>query len=124
TFKGLVIGSFTNHSLQASNLSAGLAARGLTSSATVNQAWDIDPAVGGPLVKDKLWFWGSVRAQKTEQTLAGIFFNLTPTGHAYTPDLSRPALSSAENENVSVRLTWQVRPKKKIHPQHEKPGPP
>ncbi len=122
TFKGLVIGSFTNHSLQSGNLSSGLAARGLTSSATVNQAWDIDPAVGGPLMKDTLWFWASVRGQKTEQTLAGIYFNQTPTGHAYTPDLSRPALSSEKNENVSVRLTWQVSPKNKINLQQQNAG--
>ena len=38
-------------------------------------------------MKDKLWFCGSVRAQAAEQTLAGIYYNLTPTGHAYTPDL-------------------------------------
>jgi len=122
TFKGLVIASFTNHSLQSSNLSAGLAARGLTSSATVNEAWDIDPAVGGPLVKDKLWFWGSVRAQKTEQTLAGIYFNLTPTGHAYTPDLTRPALSSEKNQNGSLRLTWQISAKNKVNIQHQNAG--
>jgi hypothetical protein len=122
SFKGLVIGSFTNHSLQSNNLSSELIARGLTSSATVNQAWDIDPAVGGPLVKDKLWFWASVRGQKTEQTLAGIYFNLTPTGHAYTPDLSRPALSSEKNENGSVRLTWQVSARNKINLQQQNAG--
>ncbi len=122
TFQGLFIGSFTNHSLQSDNLSAGLIARGLTSSATVHQAWDVDPAVGGPLMKDTLWFWASVRGQKTEQTLAGIYFNLTPLGHAYTPDLSRPALNSEKNENVSLRLTWQATPKNKINIQQQNAG--
>ena len=121
-FKGLVIGSFTNHDLQASNLSSGLIARGLTSAATVNKAWDIDPAIGGPIMKDKLWYWASVRGQNTEQTLAGIFFNLTPTGHAYTPDPSRPALNSEKNENVSVRLTWQVSSKNKVNIQQQNAG--
>ena len=59
-------------------------------------------------MKDKLWFWGSVRAQAAEQTLAGIYYNLTPTGHAYTPDLTRPADSLERNQNESLRLTWQV----------------
>jgi hypothetical protein len=122
TFKGIFIGSFTNHSLQSDNLSSGLIARGLTSSTTVNKAWDVDPAIGGPIVKDKLWFWGSVRAQDTEQTLAGIYFNLTPTGHAYTPDLSRPALSTEQNQNASLRLTWQVSPRNKINLQQQNAG--
>ncbi|HUK32504.1 MAG TPA: TonB-dependent receptor, partial [Vicinamibacterales bacterium] len=122
TFKGLFIGSFTNHSLQSDNLSSGLIARGLTSSTTVSKAWDADPAVGGPLVKDKLWFWGSVRGQDTEQTLAGIYFNLTPTGHAYTPDLSQPAINSEKNENASIRLTWQISPKNKLNLQQQNAG--
>ena len=119
TYKGLVIGAFANNRLQSDNLSDGLKLRGLTSSATVHESWDIDPAIGGPFVKDTLWFWASVRAQKVEQTLAGIYFNLTPLGHAYTPDLSRPALSSEKNQNASLRLTWQVSPKNKINLQHQ-----
>jgi hypothetical protein len=122
TFAGLVIGSYTSHSLQSTNLNASLQARGLTSSPTVNNAYDIDPAFGGPIIRDKLWFWGSVRAQNTEQTLAGIYFNLTPTGHAYTPDLSRPATNSEKNQNASLRLTWQVSPKNKVNLQHQNAG--
>src|SRR5690349_6321128 len=74
-FNGLFIGSFTNHSLQSDNLTVALKLRGLTSATTVKRAYDVDPAVGGPIVKDRLWFWGSVRQQNTEQTLAGIYFN-------------------------------------------------
>jgi hypothetical protein len=122
TFKGLVLGSYTSHALQSDNLSSGLIARGLTSATTVSKAYDIDPAFGGPLVKDKLWFWGSVRAQDTEQTLAGIYFNQTPTGHAYTPDLTQPAVNSEKNQNASLRLTWQVNAKNKINVQEQNAG--
>jgi len=122
TFKGDVIGSYTSQALQSDNLSSGLQARGLTSTTTVRKAYDIDPAFGGPIVKDKLWFWGSVRAQDTEQTLAGIYFNLTPTGHAYTPDLSRPAENLEKNQNASLRLTWQVTPRNKVNLQQQNAG--
>jgi len=60
-----------------------------------------------------------VRGQAAEQTLAGIYYNLTPTGHAYTPDLSRPADSLERNQNESLRLTWQVSPKNKVSLQHQ-----
>jgi hypothetical protein len=119
TFKGVVLGNYADHNLQSDNLSDGLKARGLTSSTTVKRSYDIDPAIGGPLIKDKLWYWGSVRAQAAEQTLAGIYYNLTPTGHAYTPDLSRPADSLERNQNESFRLTWQATPKNKISLQHQ-----
>jgi hypothetical protein len=118
-FRGVFLGNYSDHTLQSDNLSDGLKARGLTSSTTVKRSYDVDPAVGGPIVKDKLWFWGSVRAQAAEQTLAGIYYNLTPTGHAYTPDLSRPADSLERNQNESLRLTWQVSPKNKVSLQHQ-----
>jgi len=119
TFKGLLLTSYADHHLQSDNLSTGLQALGLTSSTTVNRSYDVDPAFGGPLRKDRLWFWGSVRAQTSEQTLAGIYYNLTPTGHAYTPDTSRPADSIERNQNASLRLTWQASPKNKISVQQQ-----
>ncbi len=122
TFRGMFIGAYSDHNLQSDNLSDGLKARGLTSSTTVRRSYDVDPAVGGPIVRDRLWFWGSVRAQSAAQTLAGIFFNLTPTGHAYTPDTSRPAENSEQNQNESLRLTWQVTPKNKLNLQHQNAG--
>jgi hypothetical protein len=119
TFKGLFIGSFANHDLQSDNLNGDLRAMGLTSVTTVKRSYDVDPAFGGPIKKDRLWFWGSVRAQASEQSVAGIFYNLTPTGHAYTPDESRPADSIERNQNESLRLTIQATPRNKITLQHQ-----
>jgi hypothetical protein len=119
TFKGLLAGSYTDHNLQSDNLSQGLTARGLTSAATVKRVYDFNPSFGGPILKDRLWFWASYRKWATEQTLAGIFYNLTPTGNAYTPDLSRPADSQEFNENGSLRLTWQATPRNKISAQYQ-----
>ncbi len=121
-FSGLMIGSFSNHNLQSNNLNDDLTARGLTSSTRVKRTYDVDPAFGGPIVRDKLWFWGSVRWQSSELTLAGIYYNLTPTGHAYTPDLTRPADSLEKNQNQSLRLTWQATPRNKISLQHQNAG--
>ena len=101
------------------NLNDTLKATGLTSVTTVNRSYDVDPAWGGPIKKVKLWFWGSVRAQSSEQSVAGIYYNVTPTGHAYTPDTSRPADSIERNQNESLRLTLQVTPRNKINLQHQ-----
>ena len=119
TFKGVFIGAFSNHDLQSDNLNDDLKATGLTSVTTVKRSYDVDPAWGGPIVKNKLWFWGSVRAQSSEQSVAGIFYNLTPTGHAYTPDTTRPADSIERNQNESLRLTMQLTPRNKVTLQHQ-----
>lgn len=122
TFKGLFIGSFANNDLQSGNLNDDLKATGLMSVTTVKRSYDIDPAFGGPIRKDRLWFWGSVRAQASEQSVAGIYYNLTPTGRAYTPDLTRPADSIERNQNESLRLTWQATPRNKINLHHQNAG--
>lgn len=119
TFRGSFFGTFTNSSLQSHNLSDELIARGLQSVDRVNKIYDINPALGGPIVADRMWFFGSIRAWKTEQTIAGMFFNGSPIPHRYEPDLSRPAYEGDTDGNVSLRLTWQVAPRHKLNAQQQ-----
>ena len=90
TFKGFFFGSFTDNKLQAGNLDDSLKALGLVSVPQVTRIYDIDPAFGGPLMKDKVWFYGSYRKQNSQQTVADRYFNLTPATPAYTPDFGEP----------------------------------
>jgi hypothetical protein len=119
TFKGIFSGAYTDHNLQSDNLNDSLRARGLTSATTVRKVFDVNPSYGGPFVRDRVWFWGSYRNWGTMQTLAGIYYNLTPQGSAYTPDLSRPADSQEFNQNASLRLTWQATPRNKVSAQYQ-----
>ena len=91
TFKGYFFGTFTNHTMQSDNLSDDLKDRGLATVDRVNRIYDIDPALGGPIKKDVLWFYGSVRVWKTEQTIAGMFYNLNPPGSHELHARSEPA---------------------------------
>ena len=113
-FKGFFFGSFTNDSFQATNLSEPLKKLGLVSVPQVTQIFDVDPAYGGPIRRDRLWFYGSVRKQNSKQTVADRYFNLTPNTPAYTPDFSRQAQNNEENGNQSLRLTWQINDKNKL----------
>ena len=115
TFKGLFFGSYTNDGLQAENLGDDLKALGLVSVPQVTQIYDIDPAFGGPIARDRLWFWGSYRKQNSQQTVADRYFNKTPTTTSYTPDFARQAQNNEENGNQSLRLTWQLSPKNKLN---------
>ena len=114
TFKGFFFSSFTNSSLQAGNLDDSLKALGLVSVPVVTRIYDIDPAFGGPIAKDKVWFYGSYRKQNSQQTVADRYFNLTPTAPAYTPDFSNQAQNNEENGNQSLRITWQINSKNKL----------
>ena len=117
SFRGSFFASFTDDSLQATNLSDELRALGLVSVPEVTRIYDVNPAFGGPLLQDKLWFYGSFRKQNSQQTVADRYFNLTPTVPAYSPDFGRQAQNNEENGNYSLRLTWQVSSKSKLNVQ-------
>jgi hypothetical protein len=119
TFRGFFFGTFTNGTLQSDNLNDAIKASGLVSVPHVTRIYDVDPAFGGPLRKDQLWFYGSVRKQNSQQTVVDRYFNLTPAftpgiAPAYTPDFGSQAQNNEENGNQSLRLTWQVNAKNKL----------
>jgi hypothetical protein len=116
TFSGMFYADFTNSSLAASNLTEKLKLQGFTADSLTKLAHldDVSAALGGRLIKDKLWFFSSVRTFHVSQTRVGVWDNLTPLGWAYTPDLSRPSVASLKELSRSTRLTWQATPKNKF----------
>ncbi|MEQ1911465.1 MAG: carboxypeptidase-like regulatory domain-containing protein, partial [Vicinamibacterales bacterium] len=83
TFKGYFFGSFANDALQSDNLSADLQKVGLLRVNSVKKLWDVNPAIGGPLVQDKLWFYGGFRHSGAQNYIAGMFENLRPAAPQY-----------------------------------------
>lgn len=110
---GFFYGLYTGESLQASNLTDELRDRGLTLQNATLSNWDVNPAAGGPILRDRLWFFGAFRMNPLRQRIANIYFNQTPLGWRYTPDLSRPAELFIEDFSNELRLTTQVTPRNK-----------
>ena len=75
------------------NLSDELIARGLKSVNRLNYIYDAGVTLGGPIKKDRLWFFGSFREWGNERQAANKFYNVTQGTPFYTPDLSRPAFA-------------------------------
>src|SRR6185436_2073960 len=110
-FSGFLFGHWANESFSSSNLSDELKALGLGASGALRETWDFNPGGGGPIKRDRLWFYGSYRYWGNEFD-SGVRYNLTPAGWSYTPDLSRPTASQRlADKNYSVRLTGQVTPR-------------
>ena len=112
-FSGLVAASYTNNNLQADNIDDALRAAGVLPFG-VQKVWDFNPAVGGPIKRDRLWFYGSFRSWGTDTALPGSFYDTDPLDFVYTPDLSRPGIDDRPNKSENLRLTWQVSRKHKV----------
>ena len=115
-FHGNFLSNYANDSMQSENLSSDLTARGLTKT-SINQIisiWDVSGSLGGPVKKDKLWFFSSQRWWESSNRVAASFFNKTPDSYLYVPDLTRPALNDYTNHTHNIRLTWQVSQKNKL----------
>jgi hypothetical protein len=113
-YEGYFFTSWTNHDLQANNLTPEIKALGLTAVNGVDDVYDINGAFGGPISKDKLWFYTAHRHWGDTTRVANVYLNATQGGPLYTPDLTRQARSIEHNQSDNLRLTWQVTPRNRI----------
>ena len=117
SFESVVSGVFTDDGLQADNLTPALEERGLRVVNKVLRVYDFNYSFGGPIVRDKLWFFTATRFTGNQNQLSGLFFNKTP-GDAclcYTPDFDRPAFKREWLRSIAGRLTWQASERNKIN---------
>ena len=99
TFNGVVFGAYAPGKWQADNLTDELRSRGLAAPNKIRANWDINPAFGGPILRDKIWFFGAARYNVNEDYVAGLFWNKNannPNAWTYEPDTSSPGLERAE----------------------------
>src|SRR5215470_5885024 len=83
TFSGDGLFLYANDKLQGSNLDSSLVSRGLTSGAKLYRDYDINYSAGGPIIKDRLWFFASGRNYAYNNYVAGAF---NPDGSAAIDD--------------------------------------
>jgi hypothetical protein len=114
-YNGLFSFNYAGKALVSDNLTPELQARGLKAVNTTDRTYDVSAAVGGPIKRDKLWFFGSFRGFGYKNLMAGDYYNLTQNTPFYTPDLSRPAPQQQDNRSAGVRFTYQVATKDKLN---------
>jgi Carboxypeptidase regulatory-like domain len=105
-FSGQAFVGGTDGDWQADNVTDELRAKGLTRGSRVAHITDFNVGVGGPIKKDKLWFFASWRRISTDSVTAASYF--ADTGEIGT---------GVENQwimNNMLRLTWQVNQKNKF----------
>jgi hypothetical protein len=100
-----------------SNYTQELKDRNLPRPGQYRKVWDFNLGVGGPIVDDRVWYFGSLRNEGAERTVTGMFANANagdPTKRTYVADLSRPAVNAASYRPITLRLTAQATEKNKV----------
>ena len=113
-FSGSVFTNYANENLQSKNLDDALIAKGVTSTDGIKSIYDSSFAFGGPIKRDKLWFWTAHRYWGYEIYRTGVFYEKNPFDFVYEADPARPGTDSQPNTSNDIRLTWQMSPKNKL----------
>ncbi len=126
TFRGSVVANFTRPSWVANNLGANLAGdltfnpnNRLVNVGKVQDIWDVNPSIGGPILRDRLWFYFTFRHWGVNTLVADSFHDLDPDPLRYQPDLSRPGINDGHIVSRAGRVTWNVSQKDKISAYHD-----
>jgi hypothetical protein len=104
TMSGLAYVSGFSQGMQSNNYTPALAASGVSQPDPVYHVYDVNGAVGGPIVKDKLWYYMSVREQGQRQNTLNVYYNENagnPNAWTYVPNLNQPAYSDRTWENYT-----------------------
>ena len=100
---------------QSDNFTDELAATGLQAPNRVERIHDFNPGLGGPIQKDRLWFFGSFRRWGVDQTITDSFYNLDPTHkNLRAGPAARPTVDDNSSRAASSRLTCQMARKHKF----------
>ena len=115
--RGSAFVSGTGEALQSDNLTPALKDQGVTAASPLTGVYDVAATLGGPLARDRLWYFVNAHTGGSTKASANVFYNLNagdPSKWLYAPDVNRPEYSDRTFENASARVTWQVAARHKI----------
>jgi hypothetical protein len=117
TFSGSGFFSTAGEWSQGSNIDDRLRGFGLNDAAALYKNWDVSASVGGPIKRDRLWFFGNYRDFGSHDDILGMFANKNagnPNSWVYEQDPSVKARNAVSRTVTALRLTAQVTPRNKV----------
>ena len=117
TFNGNFFGAWNDGSWQSDNMTDALRAKGLRAADKISKIWEFTGGFGGPIKRDKAWFYAAGRLSGVHAPIADTFY--VPTGSTQADcQAGRVACEQGIDDqsinSVVLRLLWQVSPRNKI----------
>jgi hypothetical protein len=130
-FSTYIYTDFVNGSMQSNNLSQALIDQGLQQVNSVRRVAEFNPAVGGPIIQDRLWFYAGYRSLVATQWQTGSFESKDPLSSQYcrteggclydgilvpdSRDFTKPAFAGDQSFHTgTLNLTGQLNPRNKV----------
>jgi hypothetical protein len=117
TFSGTGFMSYAGKWGQSSNIDDRLRSLNFGEQPALIKSYDANIAVGGPILRDRLWFYGNSRAIGTYQEVQNLYVNQNAGNpNAWTwLKADSPSVRNATSKTLnSGRLTWQATQKNKF----------
>jgi hypothetical protein len=113
TFSGSAFWSGAGDWSRSDNLDDELRGFGIQRGAALKKSWDVSGSYGGPIRRDRLWFYGTVRnfgsGNVIETGPAPNLYAGDPAQWGYAPDPANPQVLNVQRRDIySGRLTGQA----------------
>jgi hypothetical protein len=116
-FSGAFFSAWSDGRWQSDNLTSELVTRGLRAADRIEHIYDFNVSEGGPIRRDKIWFFASARKWSVNAPIADTFY--VPAG-ATQADCQQGRISCEQGiddqkiKSALLRVTWQVSPRNKF----------
>src|SRR5688572_26017630 len=115
--KGIFYVAGVSKGMVGSNYTEELRAAGLSVPGQLEKLWDYSLGVGGPVKRDRLWYYAIFRDEGAYRSVPGMYANRNagdPTRWTYEADLARQSRSALSYRIANLRLTVQATPRNKF----------
>ena len=122
-FAGTFFSNLAGSWSQSNNVDDELRSFGIPSPTKIIRNWDTSISVGGPIKRDRVWFYGTARTFGEYTDIAGRFGNLNagnPARWDYIADQSITSRTSNSRKSVAGRVTVQLSERNKVSASFDK----
>src|SRR5262245_23915893 len=117
SYAGTFFGNIAGKWSQGDNVDDELRSFGIPNAAAIIRSWDSSVSMGGPIKRDRVWFYGTARTFGSYTDIAGRFANANagnPNRWDYVVDQSIKQRSATSRKIGGGRVTGQLSPRNKV----------